>query len=139
MRGKFIFGVTIILVFAVAVFFMLQNMDDDLEEVNVVEVIEKDNEDVEEIVEEKKGNTYEIDIKNFAFIRSVTRVMPGDTVVWTNKDPADHSVVSKEGLFEQDLLATGESYSYTFEEVGRFSYNCRIHPYMKGTIIVYKE
>ena len=41
-----------------------------------------------------------------------------------------------EGGFESPLLAPGESSSMTFDEPGRVSYECEIHPFMQGMIDV---
>lgn len=137
MNGKFIFGVIIILLIGSVAFFMLQDNSKGILEEGVVEI--KEDSEREELEAVESGNTYEVDIKNFAFVRTITRVMPGDTVIWTNKDSVEHSIIPIKGSFESELLAPGESYSYTFNDVGRFSYSCGVHPYMKGTIVVYKE
>jgi plastocyanin len=35
-----------------------------------------------------------------------------------------------------ELLAKGESYSFTFKKAGTYTYHCTPHPYMKGTVVV---
>lgn len=81
--------------------------------------------------------TYSIDIANFAFSPSEIRIKAGDTIVWTNKDSARHTVTSDSGSeLGSALLSDGESYSHTFSAAGTFSYHCAPHPYMKGKIIV---
>ena len=39
-------------------------------------------------------------------------------------------------LFDSDFLLTGDGFSYTFEQAGTFTYFCRVHPFMKATVIV---
>lgn len=69
----------------------------------------------------------------------------GTTVTWTNDDVTLHTVSSgtvadlvgtMDGLFDSGFLAEGETFSYTFDEVGEFPYFCQPHPWMQGTVIV---
>ncbi len=78
----------------------------------------------------------EVEIEDFAFQSDALTVKVGTTVVWTNKDKVAHTVTSDAGLFDSGLFAKGESFSFTFTEVGVFSYYCIPHPYMKGTVTV---
>src|SRR5688572_30820880 len=39
-------------------------------------------------------------------------------------------------LFDSGNIATGTSFSWTFNETGTFGYHCKIHPSMKGTVQV---
>ena len=41
-----------------------------------------------------------------------------------------------DGIFDSGRFLPGESWSYQFEESGRFSYFCIIHPWMDGMIVV---
>ena len=82
-------------------------------------------------------------------------VTVGDTVTWYNDDREGHTVTSGEGsgrfgwmrdnfgtsdgIFDSERFMPGESWSYTFEESGSFSYYCTIHPWMEGIVIVEKE
>jgi hypothetical protein len=38
--------------------------------------------------------------------------------------------------WDSGLKSPGESFSFTFNEKGTFSYHCTPHPQMKGTVIV---
>src|SRR3989338_2918231 len=81
--------------------------------------------------------TYTAEISNFAFSPSEIRIKAGDTVVWTNKDSARHTITSDSGSeLSSALLSDGESYSHTFSTLGTFNYHCSLHPYMKAKIIV---
>ena len=63
-----------------------------------------------------------------------------NTVQWTNKDSADHSVVSDQGdsiSFNSGALGPGQTFVYTFSTPGVYPYYCSFHPgWMKGTITV---
>ncbi|MES2953384.1 MAG: cupredoxin family copper-binding protein [Patescibacteria group bacterium] len=75
-------------------------------------------------------------IKGYAFAPGVIKVKKGTTVTWTNMDSVGHSVVADSGKWTSDLLAKGQTYSYTFDAVGTVAYHCGPHPYMKGTVEV---
>lgn len=76
-------------------------------------------------------------------------ITPGTTVTWVNEDVFSylagefsgiHNVVSTEGptTLNSPMLAHAESWSYTFEEEGDYSYLCTPHPYMEGKVKVYE-
>lgn len=84
-------------------------------------------------------NEVAMDIRDFDFEKPNIKIKAGTTVTWTNQDTARHDVVidgeGAEGL-GSELLAKGESYSFTFTEPGMTNYLCEPHPYMKGMINV---
>jgi len=76
-------------------------------------------------------------------ITSVSVIMPNgvnNTVVWTNKDTAAHTVVNASAPVAfgsaTSLIPAGQTWSFTFTGPGTYSYFCSLHPYMKGTVIV---
>ncbi len=88
-----------------------------------------------------------ISIIGNSYSPSVLEVEPGTTVRWVNEDVFSylagefsgiHNAVSTSGpeRFVSPLLAHVESYSFTFEEEGEYSYICTPHPYMEGKVIV---
>lgn len=82
-------------------------------------------------------STVNVDIQNFAFATSVISIKRGDTVVWTNRDTAPHTVTSDSGSELSSLtLNNGETYTHIFNETGNFDYHCAFHSGMKGTVIV---
>ena len=81
--------------------------------------------------------TYNIEIRNFAFQTKELTIKTGDTVIWTNKDSTSHTVTSDSGdELDSNLLSKDESYSHTFTEAETFSYHCNPHPGMKAKIIL---
>lgn len=78
----------------------------------------------------------EVFIQGMAFSPSSITVKAGTTITWTNKDAATHNVTSNPALFSSGSMGTGATYSYTFADMGTFSYTCTIHPSMKGTVVV---
>lgn len=85
----------------------------------------------------EEGQTASVTIKNFAFAPASITVKKGTTVTWTNEDSAEHNAFSaQDGGPKGRLLSKGESYSFTFDKVGTYSYICEPHPHMKGTVTV---
>lgn len=83
--------------------------------------------------------TTAVEIKDYAFTPVTLKVKVGDKVTWTNQDSVRHDVVLDDETMDgpkSELLAQGESYSYTFTKAGTYAYHCSPHPYMKATIIV---
>lgn len=73
-------------------------------------------------------------IKDFAFSPADMKIKKGTTVTWKNEDSAIHDV--KSDSFESKDLATGDTFQFTFDNAGTFSYICSIHPSMTGTVTV---
>ncbi|MFG2288226.1 cupredoxin family copper-binding protein [Streptomyces sp. NPDC048595] len=81
--------------------------------------------------------TIHVTIADFAFSPSTLTVSKGTTVTWTNEDSAPHTVTSSgSGSLNSPTLRSGDSYTFTFNSAGTFSYVCMIHPSMHGTVVV---
>lgn len=68
-------------------------------------------------------------------------IYQGEAVTWQNDDSAFHTVTSgyydeHDGIFDSGHMAAAETFSHKFEEGGSYDYYCRLHPWMKGTVIV---
>jgi plastocyanin len=79
--------------------------------------------------------TFKISIKNFAFNPATLTIKRGAIVTWTNDDSATHTVVIT-GVTNSGNIKSGQSFNYTFNNVGTFDYHCSIHPLMTGKVIV---
>lgn len=77
-----------------------------------------------------------VSLVNLAFSPATLTVKVGTTITWTNNDSMTHTVTSDNGVFDSGNLTPGQTFSYTFNNTGTFTYHCVIHSYMKGTIIV---
>ena len=80
-----------------------------------------------------------------AFSPKVIQVAQGTTVTWSNDDSVLHTVTAgssdgqvgtPSGVFDSGDLLSGESFSFTFDEVGEFPYYCIPHPWMSGMVLV---
>lgn len=87
---------------------------------------------------------YNIIIGNYEFQPQNLTVKVGTTVTWINMDFVGHNVEAGiheeqehiDETFQSSILEHMESFSYTFNESGEYTYHCDPHPYMEGTIIV---
>ena len=77
-----------------------------------------------------------VEIVDFAFAPDPLEIAVGETVTWTNRDAAPHTATADDGSFDSGTLAMGDSFSFTFETPGTYTYICTIHPQMAGTIVV---
>ncbi|KAF6247171.1 copper-binding protein [Nitrosopumilus sp. b3] len=72
----------------------------------------------------------------------VIDISVGTTVVWENVDNTMHTATSgnpetgADGVFDSDILSTGDSYEFTFVDAGSYDYYCILHPWMIGTVNV---
>jgi plastocyanin len=95
----------------------------------------------------------EISIHLYSFHMSPLEIKAGTTVTWINNDQADHTIVAAvkddqgkfipdpNKLFASDTLksvtiASGASFSFTFDKPGEYYYLCTLHKNMVGKIIV---
>jgi plastocyanin len=54
-------------------------------------------------------------------------ISQGTTVKWTNDDEEAHTATSDTDIWDSGILEPGESFSYTFNDIGTFPYHCTIH------------
>lgn len=78
-----------------------------------------------------------VSIADNSFTSSSLTVAKGTKVIWTNNGATIHTVTSDDGAsFDSGAIASGGTFSYTFNTTGTFGYHCQIHSGMTGTIIV---
>jgi len=85
------------------------------------------------------GVTIPIRIKENSFDPNFVTVKVGTTVIWTNEDPGTHTVTYTGNdvmRFDSLPLATGQSFRNTFTAAGRYTYTCKQHSFMTGTVLV---
>ncbi len=80
-------------------------------------------------------------IANYGFYPQTLTVSKGTTVTWVNMDLVQHTVTAGSeqaptNLFDSHELNHMQSFSYTFNTPGTYSYYCDVHPDMAGTIVV---
>lgn len=65
-------------------------------------------------------------------------IVAGESVEWTNASVRNHTVTDDNGGFDSGTLAPSTHWTHTFPEVGAFTYHCRLHPYIRGEVDVYR-
>lgn len=63
-------------------------------------------------------------------------VHQGTTVVWAFGGQLPHTVTADDASFDSGIMQPGQTFSFTFDELGEFHYTCILHPMMMGTITV---
>ena len=81
-------------------------------------------------------STTTVEILNNAFNPPQLNVAPGTTVTFVNRDSVPHTVTADNGLFDSGQLAPGASYPVVLEGAGTVTYHCKLHPEMRGSIVV---
>ncbi len=77
-----------------------------------------------------------IDVLDNDFSPRHLTVRPGAEVVWEFGGDLPHTVSAYEGAFESGTLRPGARYVLTFDEAGEYSYYCKLHHAMQGTVVV---
>ena len=82
-----------------------------------------------------------VTIRVFQFQPNPLEVKVGTQVNWTNQDDIEHTVTSgiperPDGRFNSVLSGKDKTASFTFKEVGSYSYFCNRHQSMRGQITV---
>jgi plastocyanin len=86
----------------------------------------------------RAATTWNVSISNYQFTPATITINVGDTVTWTLTS-GSHSTTSDPGQtisWDSWVLGNGQSFSFTFNTVGNFTYHCDIHASMRGTVIV---
>jgi plastocyanin len=77
-----------------------------------------------------------VSIANFVFTPGEITIAPGEIVTWTNDDGAPHGLEYNDGAKGVDPLLPGSNFTRRFDQPGTYEYNCSVHPYMTGRVVV---
>jgi plastocyanin len=86
----------------------------------------------------KSDKARTISMKDKKFVPASLAIKAGETVVWQNDDDHDHTVVADDKTFKSGNISPDDTFQYKFAKTGTFTYSCKYHPRMKGTITVEK-
>ena len=101
-------------------------------------IIEEPKEDVKVVIPQGAGIQQ---MGQIYYDPELVQVPVGTTVVWENTDNAMHTVTSgnpqdgPNATFDS-MISAGESFKFTFNEVGKEDYFCIVHPWMIGSVEV---
>lgn len=76
-----------------------------------------------------------VSIVNFAFKPSTLTVKRGARVGFANTSNTAHTA-TKGDNFDTKRIAPGKTKTVRFNQRGTFAYHCKIHPFMKGKVMV---
>ncbi|HEU4944924.1 MAG TPA: cupredoxin domain-containing protein [Solirubrobacterales bacterium] len=79
--------------------------------------------------------TKTVGISNFEFRPGTLQVGKGTRVVFSNASKTAHTATDK-GAFDTGRIKAGNAAAIRFGRKGTFSYHCKIHPTMRGKIVV---
>jgi plastocyanin len=84
-----------------------------------------------------KHPTRTVLIQGFRFKPAHITIKRGTKVRWINKDSAPHTATSiNPRRFDSGRLGKGQRYTHTFKSTGKKRYFCKIHPHMRGRVVV---
>lgn len=83
-----------------------------------------------------QAGVHDVGIRNFVYHPASLSIRVGETVRWTNFDPAPHDAIPYTGSWKTPLLKVNESASQIFSAPGIYPYYCSVHPAMRGTVEV---
>jgi plastocyanin len=82
------------------------------------------------------AKTVTVDISKLGFVPNAVTIQTGDAITWTNKDTGNHQVVCATCPFTSPVLAPGQSTSFTFAKVGKFTTVDPLNKNKKATVTV---
>jgi plastocyanin len=87
-----------------------------------------------------KHPTRTVLIQDFRFKPAHITIKRGTKVRWINKDSTAHTASAiNPRRFDSGRLAPGKRYTHTFKSLGKKRYYCKIHPDMRGSVVVKKR
>jgi plastocyanin len=81
-------------------------------------------------------STDRVAIADFAFDPEAVAVDAGTKLTWTNDDEAPHTATADDGSFDTGTLTLDDTGVVALDQPGTYTYYCRFHPFMKGTVEV---
>ena len=77
-----------------------------------------------------------IKMQNIAFAPKDVTVKVGQKITWTNDDSVDHNVTADSSAdFKSKDFGKGATFEFTPDKAGKITYECTLHPNMKGATI----
>ena len=83
-----------------------------------------------------RPSTDRVAIADFAFDPEAVTVDAGTKLSWTNDDEAPHTATADDGSFDTGTLKLDDTGAVALDQPGTYTYYCRFHPFMKGTVEV---
>lgn len=88
----------------------------------------------------RRARTARVNISRFAFHPGALKVKRGTKVIFTNSDSVAHTATThtatRRKSFNTGHIRPGHSVAVRFKHPGVYRYQCLIHPFMHGKIVV---
>lgn len=78
----------------------------------------------------------EVNIHGNAFDPASITIKAGSHIHFNNHDSVSHTATSDTGAFDTGNIAGDSTGEAQFPRAGTFPYHCKVHPSMKGTVVV---
>lgn len=75
-------------------------------------------------------------LQHYSFLPSTVRVKAGTVVTWYNDDEIDHQIVVAATGGTSPVMREGATFRARFNSPGEFDVVCRLHPNMRGKVVV---
>lgn len=98
-----------------------------------------DNETDNSVLSSSTSPSVNVDVSLFGFEPATLKIDKGTTVIWTNTSTEDQTIVgsSEDGQsFVSPVLASGDSFTYEFDQNASFQYYSTYNPALKATILI---
>ena len=82
------------------------------------------------------ATTKTVNIYGSTFSPKSVTITAGDTIKWVNKDNETHQVYGTGGKFVSPILKHNQSWTFTFNAAGTYTYKDELHPKLTGTLVV---
>lgn len=82
----------------------------------------------------RKSVQYSVEIRDSEFSPSILHILPGDRVVWVNRDTRPHTATAQDGTWDTGELVENQQAVVVMTRSKAGDYFCRFHPGMSGNL-----
>ena len=82
-----------------------------------------------------RAETIQVTIDKLVFAPTDVNAKVGDTIEWINKDALVHTATARNGDWDVNIPASQRG-QIQLKNVGAVDYYCKLHPNMKGRVVV---
>jgi plastocyanin len=77
-----------------------------------------------------------VTIAGMLFEPATVQAIPGDRIVWLNRDLVPHTASALDRSFDSGRIEPGQHWTLVVQAVGIVGYECAYHPSMQGRLEV---
>ncbi|MDK2824900.1 Plastocyanin [Methanolobus vulcani] len=138
MTKKWLIFITILMIAGVFVSGCADNADDTATDEKTVEETTTTEDVVEDTTPMSEGKDYAVRMEYYGAMKPAElEINRGDSIAWRNYKPqGTYTLVSDDGLFENQEMDSNDAYSYTFTESGTYTFSVVDYPDMTLRVTV---